>query len=90
MKEANKLCKGWVGKVFCRAGTSQRRGVITLINRQLQFKCLKEIKDEEGRMLCILADIQGRKLILANTYAPNNDEPAFFANLECKLIDLVF
>ncbi len=39
-------------------------------------------------MLLILADVQGRTLILANTYAPNNDDPVFFANLECKLTDM--
>lgn len=88
LKDANKLCKGWVGKVFCSAGTSQSRGVITIVNKHLQFKCLKEIKDIEGRILIILADIQGRTLILANTYAPNNDAPGFFANLECKLMDM--
>lgn len=36
----------------------------------------------------ILAEVQGRKWILANSYAPNADDPLFFANLECKLTNM--
>lgn len=88
VRDSKKLCKGWVGSVFCNSGTSQSRGVITLINKQLQFKCLKEVKDEEGRMLIIRAEVQGKTLILANTYAPNADVPSFYATLECRLSDM--
>lgn len=88
LKDAKKLHRGWVGDVFCSPGASQSRGVITLVNKQLQFKCLKEVKDGEGRCLTILAEVQGKKIILANSYAPNVDDSMFFANLECTLTDM--
>lgn len=77
VKDSKKLQRGWVGYVFCSPGTSRNRGVITLVNKHLQFKCIKEVKDEEGQCLIILAEVQGRKLILANSYAPNADDPLF-------------
>uniref|UniRef100_A0A8P4KAF7 Endonuclease/exonuclease/phosphatase domain-containing protein n=1 Tax=Dicentrarchus labrax TaxID=13489 RepID=A0A8P4KAF7_DICLA len=57
---------------------SKSRGVATLINNA----------DEAGRMLLMLCEIQGNSIILANVYAPNRDDPAFFGLLEKKLNDL--
>ena len=86
--ESKRLCKDWVGHVFFSAGSTNSRGVITLINKHVQFKCLREIIDTEGRMIIILAEIQGQTLTLANIYAPNGDHPAFFVDLESKLLSL--
>ena len=38
-----------------------------------------------GRGLLFLSEIQGHKVILANVYSPNIDDPTFFGQLECKL-----
>lgn len=84
-QESDKLCVGWVGHVFYSAGSSKSKGVTILINRNLQFKCLKQIKDTLGRIVIVLAEIQGLKLILANIYAPNGDDRTFFTDLEGKL-----
>lgn len=84
-KEAEKLTRGWVGEVFYNEGTSNSRGVIILLNKQLQFKCIKQMKDGEGRILVLLGEILGQTIILANVYAPNRDDPAFFENLEGML-----
>uniref|UniRef100_A0A3Q2ZBS8 Endonuclease/exonuclease/phosphatase domain-containing protein n=1 Tax=Kryptolebias marmoratus TaxID=37003 RepID=A0A3Q2ZBS8_KRYMA len=54
---------------------SKSRGVATLIDRRLQ-------------MFLMLCEIQGKKFILANVYAPNVDDPSFFGQLEKKLMDL--
>lgn len=86
--ESQRLGAGWVGYVGANGGTSRSRGVAILINRHLQFKCIKQSKDEEGRLLAILCDIQGSKIIIANVYAPNIDDPSFFGQLEKKLLDL--
>lgn len=94
-QESQKLCKDWVGHVFYSTGSSQSRGVITLVNKNLQFKCINEKRDKEGRIIVILAELQGRPYILANTYVPNSDDPYilffyfyFFATLEGILCDL--
>ena len=84
-EESEKLCTGWVGHVFYSTGSSKSKGVIILVSKHLQFKCIKQIKDNSGRMIIILAEIQSQKLILANIYAPNLDDQTFFADLERKL-----
>ena len=84
-EESEKLCTGWVGHVFYSIGSSKSKGVIILVNKHLQFKCLKQIKDNLGRMIIVLAEIQSQKLILANIYAPNLDDQSFFIDLERKL-----
>lgn len=84
-QESAKVYRDWVGHVAFSEGSSKSRGVAILINRCLQFKLRKELKDEDGRLVSILADIQGQTLILANIYAHNVDHPAFFVELENKL-----
>ncbi len=84
-EESEKLCVGWVGHVFYSIGSVKSRGVIILVSKHLQFKCLKQFKDSSGRMIIILAEIQSQKLILATIYAPNLDDPNFFIDLESKL-----
>ena len=84
-EESEKLCAGWAGHVFYSIGSSKSKGVITLVSKHLQFKCLKQIKDNSGRMIIVLAEIQSQKMILANIYAPNLDDHIFFTDLERKL-----
>ena len=84
-EESEKLCRDWVSHVYYSVGSSQSRGVLTLINKKLQFKCIRQIKDTMGRILIILAEIQGHMIILTNIYAPNGHEPQFFADLEAKV-----
>lgn len=84
-EESEKLCAGWVGHVFYSIGSSKSKGVIILVSKNLQFKCLKQIKDNSGRMIIVLAEIQSQKLILANIYAPNLDDQNVFIRLEMKL-----
>ena len=84
-QEAEKFGKIWGGHVFFSAGSSKSRGVIILVNKHLQFKCLKQFKDKLGRVIIVLAEIQGQSLMLANIYAPNVDDQGFFIDLEGML-----
>ena len=52
-EEAVKLKWGWVGHVFHSSFPSKRNGVIILVNKNLSFILLKEVKDDEGRMVCV-------------------------------------
>lgn len=74
--------------VYASCGTSRSRGVAILISKHLQFKCIREVRDDEGRIMILLAEIQGHPVILANVYAPNKDHPTFFSKLEHKLSDI--
>ena len=87
-QETKKLCRDWVGFVGAAWGSSKSRGVVTLISKHLQFKCLKESKDENGRINLLLCQIQGNNVILANVYAPNEDDPSFFGVLQGMLSEM--
>lgn len=87
-KESRKLCQDWVGHISALCGSSHSRVVAILIHKQLQFKCIRESRDEAGRDLVLLSEIQGHKVILANVCAPNTDDPTFFGQRECKLNDM--
>lgn len=86
--ESKKLCRDWVGHVSASCGGSRSRGVVILSHKQLQFRCIRESGDEAGQVLLLFSELQGHKVILANVYAPNNDDPTFFGQLECKLNDM--
>ncbi|KAJ0061406.1 hypothetical protein NL108_018634 [Boleophthalmus pectinirostris] len=83
--ESLKLRRDWVGHVFFSAGSTKSRGVAILVNKRTQFKVKQEIKDDDGRIILILAEICGQTLILGSVYAPNGDNPNFFADLENKI-----
>uniref|UniRef100_A0A3P9LTX5 exodeoxyribonuclease III n=1 Tax=Oryzias latipes TaxID=8090 RepID=A0A3P9LTX5_ORYLA len=69
-------------------GSTKSKRVTTLINKRLQIQCIKQSKDEAGRMLLMLCDKQGNKVILVNVYVPNVDDPSFFGLLENKLLEM--
>uniref|UniRef100_A0A3P8RWJ4 Reverse transcriptase domain-containing protein n=1 Tax=Amphiprion percula TaxID=161767 RepID=A0A3P8RWJ4_AMPPE len=75
--EAVKLKRDWVGKIFHNSVSSKSRGVMILIHKKLHFVLLQQFKDEDGRLLCLQALINGVKVVLCNVYAPNRDEPKF-------------
>lgn len=75
--EALKLKRDWVGKIFHNSVSSKSRGVMILIHKKLHFVLLQQFKDDDGRLLCLQALINGVKVVLCNVYAPNKDEPKF-------------
>ena len=83
--ENKKLSRDWVGQVFYSVGSSKSRVVTILVHKHLQFKSNRISTDDNGRMIIIETDIQGHPMILANVYAPNLDDPAFFGMLEYKI-----
>lgn len=77
-EEALNLKRGWVGHVFHSSFSSKQNGVIILVNKNLSFILLREVKDDEGRMICIQALINGIKMMLCNIYVPNKGDLNFF------------
>ena len=64
--ESENLRGGWVGYVFHSVGSSRSTGVATLISKHLQFKLIKQIKDNLGRAIIWQAEKKkGQELILA-------------------------
>ena len=77
-KEADKLKRDWVGQVFHNSYSSKKNGVAILVHKRLNLVTLNQKKDDEGRMICIHAAIDGVKINICNVYAPNRDDSIFF------------
>lgn len=80
-EEAKKFKKDWVGHVYYSSFSSKRNGVLILVHKRLNFSMLKEYKDDNGRIICIEANINGGEVTLCNIYAPNKEDPSFFHGL---------
>ena len=75
----------WGYKCFfsCYAGNS--RGTAILFKNSFQYTVHKEIYDPEGRYIILSLTINDVKLVLANIYGPNTDDPLFFNMIKTKL-----
>jgi hypothetical protein len=61
-------------------GSNNRRGVLILINEDLELEVKMILQDKQGRYICIKAEVQGRSFVFFNIYAPNkiNEQCMFF------------
>lgn len=59
-------------------------GVMILV-KAVNFVLEKEVKDSEGRMVCVQAMVERLQLILCNIYAPNREDPHFFHKMNNTL-----
>ena len=68
----------WNEKIFFQHGDRCSKGVAILLNkcRELDVKVL--YKDQEGRIIIIELESEQYQFAIANIYAPNIDNPAFF------------
>ena len=55
--------------------TNRARGVCTMIPKQLSYKVVKQISDENGRFLLLHTFIDNSEFVLVNLYAPTKDNP---------------
>jgi exonuclease III len=65
--------KVWDGKMFFANGTSSRRGVATLLPKNLEYNLIDEKKDIYGRFVALKLEIDGKLYGLINGYAPTAD-----------------
>ena len=64
-------------------GTNRARGVCTMIPKQHSYKVVKQISDENGRLLLLHTFIDNSEFVLVNLYAPtkdNSEEEKLFLN----------
>ena len=71
----------WGGKVLTSFGKSNARGVAILMHPKTNCDIDKINMDSEGRILCCEVKYDNRKIIVANLYAPNEDDPEFFESV---------
>ena len=78
------MYKGWLlilseERYIFAHGLTNARGVAILICTELDVKIIHTIKDHEGRWILTKIRFQNMEIILGNIYAPNDDQPSFFA-----------
>lgn len=64
----------WGGQLFASHGRQNARGVAILVRRSLQIKVLRQLSDDDGRILLIEVDIQGAIYTIGSLYAPTQDK----------------
>lgn len=64
----------WGGPAYYSNGRSNARGVMTLLPRASEIKVVKQVKDEEGRLLILHIEKEGVSYTLANVYAPTQEQ----------------
>ena len=89
----------WRGEMIYSHGSNHSRGVLVLINEQLQFELKNTVIDDNGRYILSEMTIQDSPFLLLNLYAPTklNEQAAFFEEIlsiiqttsfdaECRII----
>lgn len=58
-----------------------KRGVVILISKKLNFECIYEKKDLDGRFVLVQGYLQGALVTFLNVYAPPLSEWTFFKHI---------
>ena len=64
--------KQWRSKLFFSQGTSNSTGVLVGFRDGLDYSVNKEVKDNNGRILILDVEIQGKPYLIINLYADND------------------
>lgn len=75
----------WGGQVYSSHGSSNSRGVLTLIPKNSSLEILETSKDEQGRFLLLHIQKEGTPYAIGNVYAPTQDN----VQEQIQLIDLI-
>ena len=65
---------------------SNKVGVAILFNNNFSFKIMRQLCDKEGRYIIVDLEVGELTLTLCNIYAPNTDDPDFFANVSEQML----
>lgn len=91
-KEAKIWQSEWGSQAYFCHGSSSSKGVIILLNRDLQFKVERKVDDGEGRILLLEINTKGNTYVIGSLYAPTADSPEeqnrFMDSLEESLTEL--
>ena len=68
----------WGGEVYFNSFTSNSRGVCIIFSYFIEYKVCKVNMDQNGNMLILDLEVEGKQLTLVNIYGPNEDSPDFF------------
>ena len=72
----------WGTGIYFSSFSSNAKGVAILINNNVEYKVIEEIKDLNGQFLLLHIKMFEKEFLLANIYGPNNDSPDFYQTLQ--------
>ena len=70
----------WGCKGYHSTGSTKSAGVAVLINPKVPYKLVDIDSDQEGRNITLILEIENKKYLFSNIYAPNTDDTQFFIN----------
>uniref|UniRef100_A0A3B4FC99 exodeoxyribonuclease III n=1 Tax=Pundamilia nyererei TaxID=303518 RepID=A0A3B4FC99_9CICH len=71
---------------FFSSYSTNKRGFITLIHKNLSFTVTATHKDNEGRYILVKGMLNGETVLLDNIYAPNAQDDEFYTVLFSQLV----
>ena len=80
--EENFIQTKWGYKCFFSSYRSNARGVSIFLTDSFEYVVHNVHKDNNGNMIALNITIEKLKLTLINIYAPNEDSPHFFSNIQ--------
>ena len=75
----------WGGEIVYSHGTSAARGVAILVSKQIYSNISEIVSSEDGRYIMLDYEENGQKITILAVYAPNEDSPKFFTELDILL-----
>ena len=86
-KIENTVRSEWPGTCFFNSFSSQKRGILVLIKKNLPVTVESIHNDNSGNLLVLLLNFQNKKILLNVIYGPNTDDPDFYQNEVFKNYD---
>ena len=68
----------WDGKCIFNSFSSQARGIAIFLKKNNIASILETFGDQNGNILAILLNYEGKRILIEGIYGPNNDSPAFY------------
>ena len=75
------------GHIIFSSFSSQSRGVLIYIQKNLPIKLLDDFSDDEGNIAAVLFEIENKRILLEGIYGPNLDNPSFYSEKVFKRIE---
>lgn len=86
--EHKKYLREWVGQVYFSSYSTNKRGVIILIHKNLPFTALDTFRDTAGRIILVKGALYGESFLLGSIYGPNVYDEDFFAALLNQIAEM--
>lgn len=76
-----RMHRQWVGQVLGSPAVERKAGFLILINKSLQYRVMRERRDDRGRIVPVELTIGERQLSITTVYMPNQQSAANSKNL---------